>query len=164
MVETTSAAAMLAAYVDSEFDYEWRRKTSLETRAFALVTANLAMVTLYLAVRAQSTLLAVIQGGAPRCFAVVAFALIAISTFAAVISAAPMRYAGPHPDAFQELANSLQSEKAASVQKEIIEARIAQLSRAFEANNRKATYAVFAFICTAGSAVALAGALIFAAS
>ena len=154
----------LAAYVDRELGYEWQRKSSLETRGFAIVTANLAFITLFLAISAQLELLDNLSERSMRWLLLAALILVALSTALAVLATVPRNYPTPEATALEELLQSILDDDVSIGQttQEIAEVSIAQLRAATEANDFKARLSVGAFIALAAATVALAAALISA--
>ena len=138
----------LVEYVDSEFAFEWQRKAAFETRAFAIVSANLALATLFLAVGAQFELLAHLDESPASWLRTVAIVAAAISTSAAVAAAFPGNYSAAPADALLELLDRSPSMKPDDIADQIARSRIAQLAAGEEVKRNKSGVD-FCLICCA---------------
>jgi hypothetical protein len=156
----------LAGYVNRELAYEWQRKASFETRAFAIVTANLAITTLFFAISAQLGLEGNFRTAPMKWLLLASLLFAALSTIFAVLVAVPRDYPAPDATGLQEMFHSIVDGKhsAEEAGQDVVEVEIAQLRAATKANDYKATMSIFAFAALAAAALALAAALILAVS
>jgi len=145
----------LADYVDSELAYEWQRKTSLETRAFAAVTANLGFVTLFLALSANVEF--GLDSGTAEVWIQIALGFVLLSIALAVLVAAPANYATPTLEALRSLYTRASSGDIVrqDLKSEIVEARIFQLGSARKSNKRKAVFSAASFASLGAAACCL---------
>lgn len=150
----------LVEYVDSEFAFEWQRKAAFETRAFAIVSANLALTTLFLAVGAQFQLLAHLDESPASWLRTVAIVAAAISTSAAVAAAFPGNYSAAPADALLELLDRSSNMKPDEIADQIARSRIAQLAQAKKSNATKVVFTFLSFAALGVAACALTAALL----
>lgn len=149
--------AAVATYIDSELTYEWQRKTSFETRAFALVTANLGLVTLFFAISAQTRLLRHFATGFPHAALILTLLPIATSLCLAVCSAMPGNYSAPTVEAIRALQGRVFDRNMSidQVTEEVVEARLLQLESAGLTNKRRARFSMASFIALAIAVLSL---------
>jgi hypothetical protein len=154
----------LAAYVDSEFGYEWQRKSSFETRAFSIVAANLAMTTLFLALSDRLELLPLLREPPSSYLILAALSTSILSIGSGLIAAIPRDYPTPDADALEELFTELteKQSKPQDLQEELLDVRLGQLRAAVNANDKKARYSIAAFTLMGIAAACLASALLAA--
>lgn len=156
----TAGRERFAAYVDSELTYEWQRKSAMETRAFGIVTADLALAALFFAIADQLDLLAGLNSSPSAGLRVVATVAAASSVLLSVAAALPMKYAAPRLKAVRRLLADVESMTENDVAQEVLETRVAQLASARISNGIKAALTIAAFVAMATSAGALLGALL----
>lgn len=87
-------AGRYLSYIDSEIEAESSFKVSLENKAFALITANLGVATLFLAVAAQLNRLTALSTGVPSAWATVALWVASSSIVLGVLAAVPVWVSG----------------------------------------------------------------------
>lgn len=85
-------SAILLDEIRLEVDIAWQRKASLENRAFAVLTLNLAVATLYLAIRTQISIDEITVGSAAFWALAATFLFLLSSTIGAVVAVIPRGY------------------------------------------------------------------------
>jgi hypothetical protein len=147
-VNAISGKEALGAYIESELNYEWQRKTSFETRAFAIASGNVGLATLFLALDAQFKLTNTLGSTGERALIFTSLACAIASTLAAVFSAIPYNYPTVDHEAISDLLKAIDTGSAddADICDQVLEARLEQLRRAFHANSTKAVASIAAFI------------------
>lgn len=164
VAEDPDPRAALDGYLSATLATEWLRKSSFETRAFALVTANLGFVTLFLALRTQLDLAQRLDRQPASCLALLALAASVASIGAAVVSALPWNYPEVDPQALKDLSADIDAGGADDVSGQIREVRLSQLEKTVAANNIKGVSSLVGFVGLAVGAAALVAALVTAAS
>jgi hypothetical protein len=141
-----SALEVLGQHVDDEFRIELDRKNSLETRALGIVSANLAIVTLYFVLVTTQLLSVQVKGGTSRTLTWIALISAIVSLVTALISAVPASYPTTELPAFTDALSDVKLGMPENeLREEIIEARIAQLAAASKLNAWKAGIAILSF-------------------
>ncbi|KRC51871.1 hypothetical protein ASE16_02030 [Leifsonia sp. Root227] len=167
----------MAMIVEAELTAVGTHKTSLETRAFSLITANLAIATLYFALRTQLGFTADTADGPVRTVLVIALIAVAVSVVAAVLAAVPLRYATfersyprqksgqPEPEhqGLAALLDDAESGASPDLDTELLQARIYQLDRGNSSNSFKAGTILLAFVATSIAVGLFVAAIVIAA-
>jgi hypothetical protein len=161
-VTVGSGLAYVHEYVTGELTVEWQRKTSFENRAFALVTANFALVTFFFAITAQLKMLANLHHNPSAKLLLAALAAVGGSIAFAVVAAAPGNYPAAEVAGIEELLNDVATDDddGQAILEEIIRTQIAQLDKARQTNSCKGFCVFVAFVALAIAAAALSAALI----
>jgi hypothetical protein len=145
---TSEPLAEFADVLDTLVDESWRRKSSFETRAFAALTANLALSTLYLSVSDKLNLVAELQQGWPGTLALTALIASVASVVLAVASAFPSNYPSPNPKTlktdFQTICDGEADARDVLIAR--IEARLQQYESAQNASRRRGVAVLAAFV------------------
>ena len=164
MADATADAELLDGYVKDELANEWVRKGSFETRAFAVLTANLGLVTLFLAVRTQLDLATRLGRSPCPGLVQVALAGAATSIAAAVLSAMPWNYPAVTPAALKKLSADLKRGATTDAGTEVRDARVEQLRLTVRANGVKGWLNFSAFLALGVAVAFLTASLVTAAS
>jgi hypothetical protein len=156
-VNATSGKEVIGAYIESELNYEWQRKASFETRAFAVASGNVGLATLFLALDAQFKFINTLTSGGERAFVFSSLGCAIISTLAAIVSAIPHNYPTVDIEAIRDLMKEVVAGKSddTDVHDQVLEARLEQLKGATRANSAKAAASVVAFAGLGVSALCL---------
>jgi len=85
-------ADILLSEIRFEVELAWQRKASLENRAFAVFTLNLAVATLYLAIRPQTKVDEITLGTWAAGCLIATFAFLIASMVGAVVAVLPRQY------------------------------------------------------------------------
>jgi hypothetical protein len=152
--------AALSERVTAEYQTAWARKTSLESRAFALFTLTLGIATLYLAVREQLKLGDFPPGSLGFIVLTAALVLTGVSTLAAIIGGWPGYYADFKFGTFSDfLAKSYDPDVI--LEEGMLHLRIEQLEGTVRTNRRKAIWITIAFAAAGASVIGFAGAIVW---
>lgn len=159
-----TALTVLETYVSSELAYEWQRKNSFETRAFAVVIANLGLVTLSVAIGAQTRLFIHLSSGLPHILLISSLLPVALSLASAVLAALPSNYPAPTSAAVRALYDRMKGDQVGSQEltNQIVRARMGQLEIAVISNKRKSTYTIVAFAWLALAVTCFSASLVLA--
>jgi hypothetical protein len=149
-------------YVSAELAVGWAKKSSLETRALAIVTVNTVIATLYIAIRAQFITTATSLPQISQILLLVGLGVSIVSLGTAVAAVAPTRYEQPTSDVFDTLFERATDPTYEFVRAEVIESRIKQYSDVTSQNKRKAVLVTIAFSCLAGLALSLIASVLLA--
>ncbi len=148
--------------VESEITLAWARKSSFEVRAFSLITANLAIVTIYFALELQLGFSAHTKDTPTRALVIVSLVLLVASIVAAGLSAVPRDYPGMEAGGFQDYLREAAADEPHDLVAEMVEFRIVQLEAATRSNQAKGVFLLVAFVGLAAGIAALAAALLLA--
>lgn len=146
--------AELGAYVDAELGSEWLRKTSLESRTLAVLTANLTTVTLFLALRGQFELADELAQPGPHAMVTVALSALVGSVVLAVLNALPLPYKAATPAAARAVYNDIVAGQAPDTTADIVDVRLTQLEASVRWNRVKSALAA-ASVLVYGAGVGL---------
>lgn len=158
-MESDEAGKLYDDYVVGELATEAARKQAIETRSFSIISANLALPTLFFAFRVQFNLAGKLAHGGLHGASVLALVASGAATVLAVVAAIPWNYPAPTSADIAELGESLQADPD-DVVAQIREARLAQLAKAADTNGWKSVVLFLAFLATGISALSLAGVLL----
>lgn len=150
------ALEVLGDFVDDEYGYEWQRKGSIETRCFAIVTANVAALTVATTMADRLGLLSQLDESRVREWGVAGLVFATASIIAAVVGALPYRYSALPAQRFNELLTAINVEPeadedftwsmASDVRFVLVEAKIEQLRVAKQSNAIKAVATFVGFV------------------
>jgi hypothetical protein len=135
-----------------EYAAEWQRKTAFETRAFAIVAANLAVVTFLLALSDRTGVLQSLRIGLPDKLVTAGLVVNGLSVLSALTSAIPLRYRAIGTEGFTAVLGRITGSERlsqAAVTTQSIKAKVRQLSSAKKANRFKAATSLLAFVAIA---------------
>lgn len=152
----------LLGYADAQLGVEWQRKSGLESRALAGVTANVALVTLFFGIANQTSLLRHLAIGAAHGVLLWTLAPIGLSVLAFALAAVPGNYPAPDAAALFRLRVGLRGRTGDDVRDELLEARIEEVRLAGASNSKKARFVVVGFWLVAIAAMCLITAVILA--
>jgi hypothetical protein len=148
---------LILKYIEADLASETQRKSSLETKAAAILTANLGIVTLFFAVRTQLGLATISTKTLGGWLVYGALLAILVSITFAVLTAIPKRYGAASIEKLTALVDYAQRtpgyDYEAALQN-IIKSRLVDLTDADRANSRKAR-ASFGAIAALGAATLL---------
>jgi hypothetical protein len=164
MADAPDDGTLLDAYIREDIATEWLRKASFETRSFAVITANLGLVTAFLALRTQLDLAQQLATGHQHTWATTALIAAGVSIVVAVLSALPWNYPSLDPDALRQLSVAVDQGKDTGIGNELREARVAQLQQTVKANNTKGVLSLLAFVALGVAAGGLVAALLATAT
>jgi hypothetical protein len=162
-------ADALRDYVSQQVTLESQRKSSMETKSFSILTASLALVTLYIALSNQPQLGEDLKKAGPRTFLLVALIGAVVAISAALWAARPIGYPAVSIADLNDIRERLVATMAkddpdpAPIADELLEAQLRDLKDARTINTSRA-HAVFASLLflgieTAGLIVSLAWAV-----
>jgi len=149
--------SLLGSQIEAELASEVQRKSGLESRGLSIVTANLGIPTLYFALRTQ---LLRSNHGLSRYILYSATTLAVVSIVLALLSATPRYYRGTKVDALRKSVAILgkmapnADDSTATLQQNILRAKLSQLTVARAANRSKAIMLSGAFAAL-GVAIAM---------
>ena len=146
--------------VEAEMTLAWQRKSSFEVRAFSLITANLAVATLYFVLQAQLGYTAHTENSPTRALIVISLVLIAVSLVSAGLSVIPRNYPGLEKGAFLDYLREARDDAPHDLVVEMVEMRIVQLEHSVRSNSVKAAFLMAAFVALGFSVILLAVALL----
>jgi len=148
--------------VEAEITLAWARKSSFEVRAFSLITANLAIVTIYFAIESQLGFTAHTRDSPPRALLVASLVALACSIILAALSVIPRNYPGMERGGLQQYLNEASQDLPYDLPAELIEFRIVQLEGAARSNQLKGLFLVIAFCSLGLGVLCLSAALLLA--
>ena len=160
---TDDAAGRLLDYLDSELNAEAAFKSSLESRAFALITANLGIATLFVALATQFGRWTSLGQGDPQWWVFAALYLAAGSIVLGVVSALPMRVAAAAKGTERSLLTQLREGDDVdpiSERLDIADLKIERLDTMRTGNVFRSRTILWSFVCFGGGAAALLTALL----
>jgi hypothetical protein len=161
--ETDSNLKPLSDYVEAEITSAWQRKTSIETRSFALVTMNLGVATLYFALQTQFGINPQTISPTTRTLLLFSVLGLAVSVVNAAASALPFNYPIPAMAAFDDLLAAAKAGDPDQVE-EILESRIKQLKSFTASNSRKVAFMIVSFLAFAAASVLMIFAIVTASA
>lgn len=158
----TDAMKAAVAYVADEYNKEYQRKTGLETRAFAVGTADFAMVALFgVWIDRLKLIDDLADCSTAKWVSIVALGLALIAFGLAVAAAICFRFKAPDPDGISEFLGEVfdSTTKEHDAFDEIAQTYLGQLRAARAANKMKfwflAWAAILLGVATVGTAIAL---------
>lgn len=158
------ALRLLNDYVTNDLAVEWQRKTSFETRAFAIVTANLASSTLLLALSDRAGLLTRISSSSGRGLAIVAMIAGLASVMTSLLSVRPRAQKSlPVVELESVLSGILRGAKPEEVLSATVDARLGILDTIVKANDARGRWIATAYILLAVEATVLLASIIVSA-
>ena len=162
----TTDADRVDDWIRDELAIEWQRKESFETRALAIVAANVGLVTLFFAVADQIDFLDRLRKGWGHTLLLVAFGFVIASTVAALVCAFPGNYKTLKIAEMEGFVDDVfdSDVELVDVHEGFIRLGLAKVRAWKRANRRKAIGAYVAFVCIGVAAVALVGAMLVAQS
>jgi hypothetical protein len=146
--------------IQIEMDSIWARKVSLESRAFAVFTLNLAIATLYLAIRSQANLDTIYPGKPSFVVLIITFIVMGASTVLAILVALPGRWPGLGVPALDKLVKKSGSSPW-PYDYVFAKAKLKRLERAREANQLKAKLMIASFITSGATLITFAVVIAF---
>jgi hypothetical protein len=153
-----SPRELLLKYVEADLNAEWQRRSSIETKALAVITANLGVATLYFALRTQLGLESISKSSFVAVCVVLALVATACSIGLAVAAVAPRKFPAASVDALSKLSTYIQTHDKYPPERAIdnlLAGRIADLKTADTANNHKAKWFMAAVTAIAVSSILL---------
>ena len=154
--------AGLSEYVSASLATEWQRKSSFETRAFAVVSANVGMVTLAFVLARELAL----KGfdGVARQFLLGALAATVVSIVSAVVAARPGNFGTVYPEGLRHLLTKIvDGLDPVETAHQLVEVQLKDLEAARNANDLKVLWIGVSFAAFAVQCAMLSFALIAAA-
>ena len=138
-VETPLAGPEFATYVTEQLEAEEKRRTSLETRALAVITTSGTLVTLILGLAALVTEAASFRlPVSAQPWLIAALSTFVVAASLAIGANAPQRYRAVDTDALERIVRQRWSAPADDALKTLTATRLADLRRAQQANDIKA--------------------------
>ena len=137
--------ALLLDQVEKRVSFEIESRKFSETRALAIITLNVAIVTLFFALRTQLGIWTQPAWDCSRFILLASSLSQLISIAVAVVAVIPARVSLLQAPAFEVLRGGAQVE-AESMADEMLEARIAELAGLSEVSNRKASLTLAAIL------------------
>jgi len=128
--------AEIGKYISEEYSKEWQRKGSLETRALALATANVAMATLVTAWIDRLKALPEISTGCARILMVLAVGMGLVSVALSLLAATMYTYKSPSAAALRQVVEASEHQRR-GVPEAISRAYLGQLLSARQSNDKK---------------------------
>jgi hypothetical protein len=134
----------LRDHVSQQTTLEAQRKSSIESKSFSILTASLALITLYIALSNQTQLEANLRKASPRDFLLVALVAAVCSIVAALWAARPIAYPTVSIDDLNDARGRFRAASAdsqdtpESIADELLEAQIRDLKEAREINTCRA--------------------------
>ena len=144
--------------VDSEYDVEWQRKQSIETRSLALVTVNIALLTIVTLLSERLDLLGQLSDPCIRNLGLVSLVVYGVSTVAALCTALPFHYWALDPDGMDDILEELVPMTDEDSVVELLDMRINQLRQAREMNRLRARGLVAGYLAAVLATVLMASA------
>lgn len=160
MLSREENIAAVSNVIEAEMTSAWARKASFEVRAFSIVTANLAIVTVFLAVQNALGFTAFTQNGAVRALVVTCLILVSLSLVSAGLSALPRDYPVMEKGGYGDFLKEAADGEAVDLVVEFTEFRIGQLESATLSNEKKAFWTVLAFSLLAAAVMLFAISLV----
>lgn len=153
----------ISKVIEAEITSAWVRKSSLEVRAFSLISANVAVVTIFFALQSNLGYTAFRQNGLVRLLVIAGLVLMVISVVAALISAFPRNYPVMESGGYGQYLKEASDDEDVDLVFEFVEFRISQLEAASASNSSKSWFVLLAF-STIGVAILVLTIALVAAS
>lgn len=145
-----------ADYASSEYDREWQIKQAIEARCIALITADVALVTVVTLLAERLDLLKQLDESTIRNVGILSLVFYGLSAMTAMVTVVPGKYLSLSPDDLLAFLNELGGLTEDSARAEIIESRVAQLRQARETNEARARRLVVSYVLAVLATVAIA--------
>jgi hypothetical protein len=142
-------------YVTDAYGFEWQRKQSIETRSLALITANIALLTVITLLAERLNLLDQLHTGCVQNFAAASLILYGVSTVIALLTALPFNYPSVHAADLTDMLGEVMTLNDEAVDAEVIELRIEELRQAQNTNRTRSFLLVAGFLTTVVASVLL---------
>jgi hypothetical protein len=151
----------LSNYLARELSDEWQRKASVENRAFALISASLAIAALFFAAGDQLDLFPQLAASPSPGLLIIALVAVSASVLSALLAALPLSYRAPKTKAIDELIRDLPHLSSSEVAAELLQTQLEQLKSARRSNGAKAILIYLSYVSIGCAAVALLSALLY---